>query len=75
MSVRKTEVRRAAVLCSNEFRAGIYCRLSVEEKDKKEEYSSSIHAQIMLAEDFICRQKNVVKVQVYADDGISGGNF
>ena len=75
MPVRKTEVRRAAVLCSNEFRAGIYCRLSVEEKDKKEEYSSSIHAQIMLAEDFICRQKNVVKVQVYADDGISGGNF
>lgn len=75
MPVRKTEVRRAAVLCSNEFRAGIYCRLSVEEKDKKEEYSSSIHAQIMLAEDFICRQKNVVKVQVYAGDGISGGNF
>ena len=57
------------------YKAGIYCRLSLGERDKESERGSSIHSQILMAEDYIAGQKNVEKVKVYADDGASGSNI
>ena len=57
------------------YKAGIYCRLSIEERDKESECSNSIRSQILIAEDYIAGQENVEKVKVYADDGASGSNF
>lgn len=57
------------------YKAGIYCRVSIEEMEKEGEYSNSIHSQITMAEDYISEQKDIVKVKVYADDGVSGSNF
>lgn len=57
------------------YQTGIYCRVSIEEKDKKGEYSNSIRSQIQMAEDYIAEQKDVMKVKVYVDDGASGGDF
>lgn len=57
------------------YKAGIYCRLSIEERDKESECSNSIRSQILIAEDYIAGQENVEKVKVYADDGTSGSNF
>lgn len=57
------------------YLAGIYCRVSIEEENKEGEYSNSIHSQIQIAEDYIAEQKDVEKVNVYVDDGASGGDF
>lgn len=57
------------------YRAGIYCRVSIEEMGKEGEYSNSIHSQIQMAEDFIAEQGNITKTKIYADDGVSGSNF
>ena len=57
------------------YQVGIYCRVSSEEMGKEGECSNSIRSQITMAEDYILEQKDVVKVKVYADDGVSGSNF
>lgn len=57
------------------FRAGIYCRVSVEETDKEGEYSNSIDSQIKMAEEYVSEQQNVVVAEKYIDDGLSGSNF
>ena len=57
------------------YRAGIYCRVSIEEMGKEGEYSNSIHSQIQMAEDYIAEQGNIIKTKFYADDGVSGSNF
>lgn len=57
------------------YQAGIYCRVSSEEIGKEGECSNSIRSQITMAEDYILEQKDVIKVKVYADDGVSGSNF
>lgn len=57
------------------YQAGIYCRISKEERIKEEKYSNSIHAQIQMARDFIASQNDIEEVKVYADDGVSGSNF
>lgn len=57
------------------YRAGIYCRVSIEEMGKEGEYSNSIHSQIQMAEDYIAEQGNITKTKIYADDGVSGSNF
>jgi len=57
------------------YRAGIYCRVSIEEMGKEGEYSNSIHSQIQMAEDYIVDQGNITKTKIYADDGVSGSNF
>ena len=57
------------------YQAGIYCRISIEERTKEGKYSNSIHSQIQMARDFIASQNDIKKVKVYADDGASGSNF
>lgn len=57
------------------YRAGIYCRVSAEETNKEREYSNSIHSQIQMAEDYIAEHKDIVKVTIYVDDGVSGSHF
>ena len=57
------------------YRAGIYCRVSIEEMGKGGEYSNSIHSQIQMAEDYIAEQGNITKIKIYADDGVAGSNF
>ena len=57
------------------YRAGIYCRVSIEEMGKEGEYSNSIHSQIQMAEDYIAEKGNITKTKIYADDGVSGSNF
>lgn len=49
------------------YRAGIYCRVSIEEENKEGEYSNSIHSQIQMAEDYIAEQKDIRKVKIYID--------
>ncbi len=57
------------------YQAGIYCRISIEERTKEEKYSNSIHSQIQMARDFIASHNDIEEVKVYADDGASGSNF
>ena len=57
------------------YHAGIYCRISIEERTKEGEYSNSIHSQIQMARDFIASHNDIEEVKVYADDGASGSNF
>lgn len=57
------------------YQAGIYCRISVGERDKERKSSNSILSQILMAENYIAGQEDVVKVKVYADDGVSGSHF
>lgn len=57
------------------YQAGIYCRVSIEEQNKESEYSNSIHSQIQIAREYITQQSDITEVKVYADDGVSGGNF
>lgn len=59
----------------NMYQAGIYCRISVEEREKEEEWSNSIHSQILMAEDYIAGQCNIIKTKIYADDGVSGSTY
>ena len=51
--------------------AGIYCRISIEERTKEGKYSNSIHSQIQMARDFIASHNDIEEVKVYADDGAS----
>ena len=57
------------------YQAGIYCRISIEERTKEGKYSNSIHSQIQMARDFIASHNDIEEVKVYADDGASGSNF
>ena len=57
------------------YQAGIYCRVSMEEKKKESEYSNSIHSQIQMARDYIAEWDDMEEKKVYADDGISGSDF
>ena len=57
------------------YRAGIYCRVSIEEMEKEGEYSNSIYSQIQMGEDYIAEHENITKTKVYVDDGVSGSNF
>ena len=57
------------------YHAGIYCRISIEEREKEGKYSNSIHSQIQMARDFIASHNDIEEVKVYADDGASGSNF
>lgn len=57
------------------YRAGIYCRVSMEELGKEGKYSNSIHSQIQMAEDYIAEQGEITKTKIYADDGVSGSHF
>ena len=57
------------------YQAGIYCRISIEEKNKEGEYSNSIQSQIQMAEDYIAEKEDVKKVKIYVDEGASGGDF
>lgn len=57
------------------YRAGIYCRVSMEELGKEGEYSNSIHSQIQMADDYIVEQGEITKTKIYADDGVSGSHF
>ena len=57
------------------YKAGIYCRLSIEELKKEEEYSKSIYSQIQMARDYISAQSDIVELKVYTDDGVSGSTF
>lgn len=57
------------------YQAGIYCRVSIEEIGKKNEYSNSIHSQLQMAEDYIAEHTDILKTKVYIDDGMSGSNF
>ena len=50
------------------YQAGIYCRISIEERTKEGKYSNSIHSQIQMARDFIASQNDIKKVKVYADE-------
>lgn len=57
------------------YQAGIYCRVSIEEIEKQNEYSNSIHSQLQMADDYITTQTDILKTKVYIDDGVSGSNF
>ncbi|MDD6057781.1 MAG: recombinase family protein [Clostridiales bacterium] len=57
------------------YRAGIYCRISVEEREKVGEYSNSICSQIQMARDYIAGKKDITEEELYVDEGASGGNF
>ncbi len=57
------------------FRAGIYCRISVEEAEKKDIYSNSIQTQMQMAEAYIEGQEDVQNAGTYVDDGVSGSSF
>lgn len=57
------------------FRAGIYCRVSVEEIEKENEYSSSIYSQIKMAEEYAKGEPDVIIAGTYVDDGVSGSDF
>lgn len=57
------------------YHAGIYCRVSDEERKRGKEYSSSICAQIQVAEDYIMAHGDMEKAGVYTDDGVSGSRF
>ena len=57
------------------YQAGIYCRISIEERTKEGKYSNSIHSQIQMARDFVASHNDIEEVKVYADDGASGSNF
>lgn len=56
-------------------KAGIYCRVSKEEKNVKGENSSSILSQIEIINDYLKAHKNIEKGEVYIDDGYSGADF
>ena len=43
------------------YQAGIYCRISIEEKNKEGEYSNSIQSQIQMAEDYIAEKEGNAK--------------
>lgn len=57
------------------YQAGIYCRISREERTKKKKYSNSIDSQTQMAREFIAGHNDVEEVRVYADDGVSGNSF
>ena len=57
------------------YQAGIYCRVSIEEIEKNNEYSNSIHSQLQMAEDYIKEHTDIQKTKVYIDDGVSGSHF
>lgn len=57
------------------FQVGIYCRVSVEERERENEYSNSIRSQIQMGEDYIAEHDDVEKTDIYADDGESGSHF
>ena len=50
------------------YQAGIYCRISIEERTKEGKYSNSIHSQIQMARDFIASHNDIEEVKVYADE-------
>lgn len=55
------------------YRAGVYCRLSIEEAN--DGHSQSIVSQIEMAEAYIREQSGVVRCDTYIDDGVSGKDF
>lgn len=57
------------------YQAGIYCRVSIKEEHKENEYSNSIHSQIQMARDYINNKDDIEEKKVYVDDGVSGSHF
>ena len=54
----KTEEKRDIM-----YQAGIYCRISIEERTKEEKYSNSIYSQIQMARDFIANHNDIEEVK------------
>ena len=52
-------------------KVGIYCRLSIEDKDKQNADSQSIQNQKSMLRDY-CRERDWEIYDIYADDGYSG---
>ncbi len=57
------------------FKAGIYLRLSQEDKLKKNVESNSIDNQRKIIKDYIDKSDDLVYIEEYADDGFIGTNF
>lgn len=71
-SRKNTQLRNAATKNYPNYKAAIYARISVEDKDLE---GSSIENQILIAKNYIENQSDLILIDTYIDNGQTGTNF